>query len=295
MIVKPLHHFYTAFSFSLLLLFLTACGGGSEQKKQQSGDTKSEIKKNIKRILNEVPKPSEIPYLLQQTGADFNEKLINDPGSVEKYKTTNNAAALNLGIYAADIGYVSVYEKAQDAIKYVTASKQLADKLQIASIFEPAAVKRFESNLKNKDSLVYLIDESIKSADKYLKDNERNTIAAMVFTGTFIEGLFIATEIVATYPSDLPADVKNMVLIPLVRVILKQEKPLEDLIKVLQSLEIEPDINDLVKSLQDLHKLYKALNIDEKIQKNQGELILTDQTIQSITKKVKEIRTNIIK
>ncbi|HAI74793.1 MAG TPA: hypothetical protein DCM08_00980, partial [Microscillaceae bacterium] len=177
----------------------------------------------------------------------------------------------------------------------VTASKQLADKLQIASIFEPAAVKRFESNLKNKDSLVYLIDESIKSADKYLKDNERNTIAAMVFTGTFIEGLFIATEIVATYPSDLPADVKNMVLIPLVRVILKQEKPLEDLIKVLQSLEIEPDINDLVKSLQDLHKLYKELNIEEKIQKNQGDLILTDKTIQSITKKVKEIRTNIIK
>jgi len=70
---------------------------------------------------------------------------------------------------------------------------------------------------------------------------------------------------------------------------------LEDLIKVLQSLEIEPDINDLVKSLQDLHKLYKELNIEEKIQKNQGDLILTDKTIQSITKKVKEIRTNIIK
>jgi hypothetical protein len=280
-----------------LLVFCYACGGGDKdgKKTDTKSESKSDLKQNIQKVLNEVPKPSDIPYLLMETGADFDEKLPNRPDNVKKYLTTNNAAALNLGVYAADIGYVSIYEKAQDAIKYVSAAKQLSDKLQISNVLDAVAVKRFEENLKNKDSLVNIIDESLKSSDKYLKDNERNTIAAMIFTGTFVEGLYIATELVANYPNDVPLETKNQVLIPLVRIILKQEKPLNDLIKVLKSLDLEPDINDLIKSFEELDKLYKALDIEEKIKNNKGDLVLNDKTIKEITAKVKAIRTEVTK
>jgi hypothetical protein len=48
--------------------------------------------------------------LLQATGAEFNQSLLNDRSKVDQYSSRNDKAALNLGI-AADIGYLSSYDK----------------------------------------------------------------------------------------------------------------------------------------------------------------------------------------
>jgi len=84
------------------------------------------------------------------------------------------------------------------------------------------------------------------------------------------------------------------VLLGLVRIITQQDKPLEDLIKALKSLEEEEEIKGYISDLEDLSAIYKELNIQEKIEKNQGQLILNDETIKGITAKVKEIRTKIV-
>lgn len=278
-------------------LNLTACGG-SETKEKEDKDTtaeSSEVKENLQKVLTDVPKPSEMPYQLKATGADFIPKLPNPPAMVEKYKTTNNKAALNLGVYATDIGYVSVYEQVQNAIEYISSATALADKLGISSAFDPKVKEKFEKNLKNIDTLTNIINESLAKSDKYLKDNERSSIAALIFTGTFVEGLYTATQIVDTYPDDiLPKDTKNEVLMNLTRLIAEQDKPLGDLLKALKSLEKDKDIDELIAKLEDLQKLYTSLNVKEKIEKNQGSLILTDETIKGITEKIKEIRTLIV-
>ena len=245
--------------------------------------------------MTDVPEPSEIPYQIKGTGAEFNEKLPNAPANVEKYKTTNNKAALNLGVYATDIGYVSVYEKVQNAIEYVKAVKDLGDKIGVTGAFDPQLEKRFKDNLSKVDSLTTIINETLKSSDKYLKDNDRNSIAAMIFTGSFIEGLYVSTQLIETYPKDLlPVEAKNEVLLGMVRLITQQDKPLGDLITALKSLDEDEDTKKLIQDLEDLAKLYKDLNIKEKIEKNQGDLILTDETIKGITNKVKEIRAGVV-
>lgn len=283
------------FAISMAFLF-AACGGASSDNSETSDSTNAAVEEDIKKIITEVPEPSKIPYLLEETGAEYDEKLPNNPESVENYKTTNNKAAINLGIYAADVGYVSIYEKAQDAIKYVNAARTLADHLSLTSAFEADVIKRFEENLDNRDTLVAIINESLAKTDTYLKENERNNVAVMIFAGTFIEGLYIGTELIANYPeNDLPAEVKDQVLIPLVKVVLDQHKPLQDLIEVVNAYkEDDADFADLAKQLEELNKLYEELNIEEQIQNNEGDLILTDETIQSITDKTKEIRTSIV-
>ncbi|NJO03838.1 MAG: hypothetical protein HC880_21145 [Bacteroidia bacterium] len=76
--------------------------------------------------------------------------------------------------------------------------------------------------------------------------------------------------------------------------ITEQEAALNDLITALKSLEQEDDIQTLVADLEELQKLYQELNIQEKIENNQGDLILTDQTIKGITQKTAEIRNGIV-
>ncbi|MCU0445198.1 MAG: hypothetical protein MUE85_09780 [Microscillaceae bacterium] len=280
----------------LCLVVLYACGGG-ETKKDTTEDTAKagENKEKLQKILADVPEPSELPAQLKKTGADFNEKFANAPANVEKYKTTNFKAALNLGVYATDVGYVSVYEKVQNALEYIKAVKSLGDKLNITSAFDPKLQERFEKNLKNVDSLTKIIDESLAKSDAYLKDQERSNVATLIFAGTFVEGVYIATQLVSTYPKDLlPEDAKNEVLIDIVRLVLDQEKTLGDLLNALKGLEKSEDSDKLIAQLEDLQKLYKALDIQEKIKNNQGGLIITDKTIQGITEKVKEIRNSIV-
>jgi hypothetical protein len=284
-------------SFIILsLVILYACGGG-EPKKDKTEDTTQagENKEKLQKILADVPEPSELPAQLKKTGADFNEKFANAPANVEKYKTTNFKAALNLGAFATDVGYVSVYEKVQNALEYIKAVKSLGDKLGVSNAFDPKLQERFEKNLKNVDSLTKIIDESLAKSDAYLKDQEQSSVATLIFAGTFVEGLYIATQLVSTYPKDiLPEDAKNEVLIDIVRLVLDQEKTLGDLLNALKGLEKSEDSDKLISQLEDLQKMYKALDIQEKIKNNQGNLILTDKTIQGITEKVKEIRTGIV-
>ncbi len=298
MILRSLHKLHIQLLVVICVGILYSCGGAASKKDEKKKDEKvnEEVKENLKKILNEVPKPTEIPYLLEATGVDFNEKLPNSPKNAEKYKTVNNTAALNLGVYSADIGYVSVYEKVQDALDYMQAVKSLGDKLGLSNVFEASVIERFKKNLNNKDSLAQIIDGAIKSADSYLKDNERNNIATLIFAGSFLEGLYVSTELVANYPKDkLPEDLKDQILIPLVRVILKQKQPLADLISVLKSLKEEDEqVKKLITGLEELKKMYDDLNIEEKIKNNQGDLIVTDKTIKGITDKVKEIRGIIV-
>ena len=238
---------------------------------------------------------SEIPYLLQATGADFNRSLINDNKKSDKYATLNDKAALNLGVYAADIGYLSSYDKTQEAIEYLGAAKALADNLGVIGSFDPEILKRFEANISNKDSLAALINQSIQKTDKYLKDDSRNKLAALMVTGSFVEGLSISTGLIKTYPKNLlPNDQRNLILTPLVRVILEQEKSVDELVTMLGAVDQAEPVAGIVADLNALQASYRALNIEEQIKNNKANLVLTDKNLTEITKIVDKLRSRII-
>ncbi len=288
-------------SISLLLLvavLLFSCGSQKTEDKADSSDefeqAETDLKDQIQEVVYEIPSPSEIPFLLEATGAEFNETLINDKDRADEYASRNDKASLNLGVYAADIGYLVSYDKVQEALNYMTSSKKLADNLGISGSFDAELIKRFESNLSRKDSLAFLLNETIKETENYLKDDNRNKLAALVITGSFIEGLYISTELIKTYPKDiLPDDSRNLVLTPLIRVVLEQEKSLEDLVTMLGTIEKTDPVNQLIEGLRGLQEDYSSLNIEEQIKNNRADLVLTDETLTEITVKVAEIRNNI--
>lgn len=285
---------------SLILLGgLFSCGNqSSEEKKDQTAEefdqAESDLKEQIQEVVYEIPSPSEIPFLLEATGAEFNQSLINDNSKADQYASRNDKAALNLGVYAADIGYLVSYDKVQEALTYMSSAKKLADNLGVTGAFDTKLIKRFESNLSRKDSLSYLLNETIHQTESYLKDDDRNKLAALIITGSFIEGLYISTELIKTYPKDiLPDDSRNLVLTPLIRVVLEQEKSLTDLIEMLGTVENTAPVDELIADLRELKEDYDSLNIEEQIQKNRADLVLTDDTLAEITSKVAEIRNSI--
>ena len=281
-----------------IALGLASCGSSSSDKDKNSDEFKAaedSLKEQIEEVVYNIPSPSEIPYLLQATGAEFNETLLNSRTKVDQYATRTDKAALNLGIYAADIGYLTSYDKSQEAIDYIGSCKTLADNLGVIGSFDVEILKRFEANISNKDSLTHLLDHAIKRTELFLKDDSRNKLSALIVAGSFIEGLHISTGLIKTYPKNLlPEDQRNQVLTPLMRIVLQQKKSVGELLKMLQTVEQTEPVTAIVKDLTALDKAYTSLNIEEQIKQNRGDLVLTDKNLLEITNIVENLRKGIV-
>lgn len=277
-------------------LILWSCGSSSN-KEENSKDfeaAEESLKDQIQDVVYNIPSPSEIPYLLEATGAEFNQSLINDRKKADSYITKSDKAALNLGVYAADIGYLSSYEKTQEAIDYLNTAKSLADGLGVVGSFDVEILKQFESNIGNKDSLAALLNRMVQKTDSYLKDDSRNKLAALMVTGSFVEGLYISTGLIKSYPKNLLADdQRNLVLTPLMRVILQQEESVDELLKMLATVESNETVAAITADLTSLQASYRALNIEEQIKNNKANLVLSDKNLGDITNIVEKLRKSI--
>lgn len=284
--------------FACLLggLYLVSCSSKSNEgtNSDEFKNAEQSLQEQIEEVVYNIPSPTEIPYLLEATGADFNQTLVNDRKKVDQYTSQSEKAALNLGVFAADIGYLASYDKTQNAIDCMNSCKALADNLGIIGAFDIEMLQKFESNIANKDSLASLLNATINQADKYLRDDKRNKLAALIVTGSFVEGLYISTGVVKSYPKNiLPDDQRYLILTPLMRIILEQEKSVEELLRMLGSSGNEDPIPAIMADLTTLQASYRALNIEEQIKNNRADLVLTDKNLADITATVEKLRNSI--
>ncbi len=277
-------------------VMLFSCGGGGKKDESASSEfseAQQQVAEDIDKVIHDLPPPSEIPFLLQATGSEFNPELISSLDGVEAYKTSIDKAAMNLGIYATDVGYLASYEQVQDALKYMEACQSLAETVGIASSFDLDLLSRFEENLGNRDSLANLLNDALIVAESRLESDDRLNSAALVLAGSFVEGLYISTMVVETYPEDLlPEESRNLILEPLIKIVLDQKQPLLDLIELMGDLPEDDMINTMIGELNVLKRIYDdELDIvGDKIKNNNGDFVLTKDELTTITYDVKRIR-----
>ena len=104
-----------------------------------------------------------------------------------------------------------------------------------------------ENNLDTRDSLINIISDSFIDTWGYLVENEQDKLAILVVSGSYIEGIYITTQIAIT-----AADNTSFL-----EVIAHQKKSLGSLVKILEPLKEDADIEDIYKNLVDLAKIYE--------------------------------------
>lgn len=285
---------FVLFAATTVLQSCGSSGSDKEKNSQEFEDAEETLKGQIEDLFYNIPDPAEIPYILQTTGADYNASLLSPISKAQNYIGRSDKAALNLGVYAADIGYLSSYEKTQEAVDYMNTCRTLADNLNIVGTFDASLAERFEANISNRDSLEHLLNSTVKQTEEFLKNDNRNELAAQIVTGSFIEGLYISTGLVKTYPKDLlPDDSRNLVLTPIIRTILDQKESVSEVKRMLSSVGQSEAISGIVTDLNQLEAAYNSLNIEEQIRNNRADLVLSDKNLVEITSIVERIRNNI--
>ena len=109
--------------------------------------------------------------------------------------TTDQEKALSIGVYSGDLGYINIYEKSYLTVNYLTTIKGLADDINIGQFFDFATIKRMASNNDKMDSLIYLSTINFNKMDEFLRSQKRSNLSILMVTGTWTEGLYIATQV----------------------------------------------------------------------------------------------------
>lgn len=292
---------FNALTILAMITLLWACGGGSSGSEESNASdefaaAQEEIASDIDAYIKDLPPPSEVPFLLMATGSDFNTELINSLDNSDRYTTSTDKAALNLGVYATDIGYLSSYDQTDAVYESVQVCQQLAEAIGVASAIDIDLLTRFEENVGNRDSLAVLIDEVMRVTKNRLQTLDRINLAAIALSGSFIEGLYITMGVIDSNPDDLPDNLRNKLLQPLVEIVIKQKKTLNDLIKVIGEVEQTEALTNMTAELNKLKTIYDEDlgDIEEKIANNDGSLQLNKELLTRLTTEVRRIRASII-
>jgi hypothetical protein len=194
-------------SLRILLFFATAlllvnCNSAkkkpSSDAKVQDFVTQDDIFDDIdkaKKIFYSLPSPLETAMLIKSAGAKYDEELLNSMNNRSKY-TTNKSMALNLGVYTTDLSFASLFDQTQTSINYMNAARSMAEGLDIQDAIDDETLKRLEDNLSNRDVVMDIISETFLNCSSYLKENERQDVAAIVLVGGWVEGLYLASKLV---------------------------------------------------------------------------------------------------
>ena len=174
----------------------------------QSGDSQDEVQNvqstegseskgsimNFDGQLFSIPSPIQTASLIKTSGIDFNGDLTNNPSNIDNY-TTAFKQALNLGVYGADFAYISYYGQDQLSLQYMKNIRMLVESLDLSSAIDQNLADRIATNISNQDSLMAISSAMFRTTDNYLKNSDRNDIAALILAGGFIESLYFTANL----------------------------------------------------------------------------------------------------
>jgi len=156
-------------------------------------------------IVQNIASPVEIAAILQSMQIPFSAGYLASTQEAEKL-TTNFRKAVMLGIYGADLGYLNIYGKTGNSVDVLSAIKRLADGLRVGQFFDFETLKRLSASKSNLDSLLFLSVNSYNQIDNYLRDNDRGSISALMITGVWIEGQYLATQVALSHDDEILRD-----------------------------------------------------------------------------------------
>lgn len=242
--------------------------------------------------LFSIPSPVHTAMLMQKANVQYNESLMHKPDLVKNYVQQLDQA-LNLGIYGADLAYLSNFSKPQMSQQYFSVVGNLANSLDILSNIDQKLVRRFNDNISSRDSLLKLTADFYKEGDRYLKNNERQQVAAFILLGGWVEALHLACDAAATN-----ADIRSKVG--------EQHAAVKSIASVIAKFD-DPQSKELAAKLARLETTFGSLTSTYQYKKpitdseskttfllSTTTVTITDSQLAEISSQVSELRNSII-
>ena len=252
------------------LVFAASCGNRSNR--QSTLTVSGPLTENLTGYP--LPTAYEVTNLINRSGAAFVIGITNPVENVERY-LTEKSKAVNLGIYGADLAYVTTYNMQQETMDYLRVLRQLSDELNVTTNFNVDLAREVERHIDNKDTLISIISQAFHDTYSFLVNNGKDDISVLVLAGTWIEGLYLTSMVATT----------SMHPVDLLQIVANQRESLSTLVSLLeQHSEGSADVAKMRQLLEPIVLLYSKV----------GDTVSEAQAIQ-ISDTVEQIRNQLVK
>ncbi len=232
----------------------------------------TEQESELQKTAVKVPSPIELYIFMYNANATFSKENLNPVDNHSKY-TTRIKKAINLGVYASDLAYCTVFKQNKETFTYFSVTKKLADDLALTEGFDESIVKRIDANMNNSDSLYQISNDSYATAIRFLEQQGKEDLLPLMITGAWIESVNLAIKSIDKFDSN------NEIVIR----IADQGLLLENILELFQYVKNNPEYAKIIELLVDLQLSYDKL-LDN------TDVIITKKQFEEITNKIKAIR-----
>lgn len=236
---------------TLILVILISCNRNRQTTESQSieeGVISTEQLEDMKEIYYRFPSPDEMLSFIDKEELNFDDDVLLPVQYARNY-LDSKSQALNLGIYIADLAYITLFQRQKEALIYFQVVYGLSDKLRISSAFDPDLLQRIENNLNNPDSIKLYADEAMTDITDYLAQNEKEKTFTVISIGGFVESLYLAFNLTGDFDSD------NLI----VQRISDQKLVMENLINYSLDYAGDKNVAEVIEMLHPMRSVFNEL------------------------------------
>lgn len=215
---------------------------------RQGGENEHPAKKEI---FYGLLTPTEVTSIFNRLGVPHDDAILNPPSNLDLY-TSNAKAAINLGIYGVDFGYVKIFGLGQQMIDYILTVREISNKLGIPDKYLIEPVRKIESNMSDPDTVMHLVNKAYYDIENHLRAEGRESTAGLMLMGGWVEALYITTQLL--YNPDNPDR-------EVVEKICHQKYTLTSLIGFMRNYYDDPVVVYYTKKLIYLRRIYDTFEI----------------------------------
>jgi len=253
---------------------LTSCkdkAAGKQLKKTEMEQVKT-IENKIEENVYPLPTSAEVIKMLTELEVGYIIGISNPVANSKKY-FSSTTRAINLGVYGADLSYVTLYNIQQEVINYLEGIRILSNELNMSKIYNEELYDKIKQNFDNKEELVKILTGAFDDTYSYLNENDQQPLALLVVGGAWVEGMYLTTHV-----SEAAYQVAGIS-----KVLLEQKKSFELFLDITRPYANDPSVSDFVKALDPVKKVYDGIGTS-----------LDDQNIKDLTKAITDIRSQIV-
>lgn len=201
-------------------------------------------------IFYSFPSSQEMfSFIKKDANLVFRTDLVNPTGNISKYIDTKSKT-LALGVYLADLSYMTLFNKTNNAYEYIDVITSLSNDLRINLPFQNSFLERIKNNLNNEDSLVIISDQYSSKIVDYLLQNNKDKVLANITAASYIEGLYLALNLVENYS-------KNN---PVVHRIVEQKHSFTNLIKYANKYHYDANTKTSIELLNKIYEVFEKFS-----------------------------------
>jgi len=149
---------------------------------------------NIREIYYGLLTPVEVCNIFERLGIRYNDTIILASDNRNLYMSSYKAA-MNLGVYGVDMGYMKLFGVNRQTVGYFSTIRTLSDRLNMPDTFLSDAIRSFDADIGNADSLTTLMNDAYSKIDEHLRREGSEGTLGLMLMGGWIEAMYLATQL----------------------------------------------------------------------------------------------------